>query len=116
MAKTYETKENANREFLQTHYYKCMIDQMFKDIPEILNEMNCTLLSCNEDYYEISAYCNDYDITVKLVMVEIGKTSVDIFISSRFIFDFSKTKNVMLDLFNRVAKRHEFIGLSLNRD
>ncbi len=116
MAKTYETKENSNKEFLQTHYYKCVIDQMIKVVPEILTEMHCDILSVNEDYNEISAYCDNYDITIKLVMVEIGKTAVDIFISSRFLFDFNKTKKVMLEVFNRISKRFEFIGLSLNMD
>ena len=116
MGKTYETKENEHKEFLQTHYYKCMIDQMIKFVPDVLTEMGCSILSVNEDYNEISAYCDDYDITVKLVMVEINSTSVDVFISSRFIFDFSKTKNVILDLYKRIGKRFEFKGLSLNRD
>jgi len=117
MAKTFETSEVGTKEYLQTHYYKTLIEPMMKFLPDMLeHKMGCKILSVNDDYMEITAYHADYDLTLKVVMPEINKTSVDIFIDSRFVFDFGKTKNIILQIYDNIAKQFEFVGLSLNRD
>lgn len=117
MARTYETSEDEIEGFLQTHYYKCLEDKMFEYLPKLLEtKYKCKILSVNEDYNEITAYHKDFDITLKVVMPEINKTSVDIFISSRYVFEFGKTKKLMQDLFTTIGLEFDFIGCSLSRD
>lgn len=116
MSKVYETSENSEKDFLKTRYYKTSDIKLLERIPEILKQMNCEILGINKDYAEISAYTFKYDITVKVVNVKINETSVDVFISSRYFIDFNKTKNVILDFYNRLNKEFEFIGLALNQD
>ncbi|MCR5786535.1 MAG: hypothetical protein K6G28_02380 [Acholeplasmatales bacterium] len=115
MAKSIETSENGKREYLQSHYYRTTADKLMEEIPHVLERMNCKVLAVNTDYNEITAYNDNYDITVKVVMTEINKTSVDVFINSRFLFDFGKTKQIILEVFNFISREFEFLGTSLNR-
>ena len=116
MSKTYETKEYGKKDYLKTHYYKCFEADLFEYIPAMLKEFDLTLLTVNEDYKEITAYNDLYDVTFKVFMYKPGETSVDLFIDSRFIFDFGKTKKVIESLFNKIAEKYEFIGLSLHKE
>ncbi len=111
MSKVYETSENSKADFLKTRYYKTSDIKLLERIPEILKNMRCEILGINKDYSEISAY---NDISVKVVNTRINESSVDVFISSRFIFDFNKTKNIINDFYDRLNREFEFIGLALN--
>ncbi len=114
MSKVYETSENSKADFLKTRYYKTSDIKLLERIPEILKNMRCEILGINKDYSEISAYNDNYDISVKVVNTRINESSVDVFISSRFIFDFNKTKNIINDFYDRLNREFEFIGLALN--
>jgi superfamily I DNA and/or RNA helicase len=116
MAKVLETSENGRRDYLQSHYYRTTADKLMDYIPNVCEAMNCKVLQVNTDFNEITAYNENYDITLKVVMTEINKTSVDVFINSRFLFDFGKTKAIILEFFNKIAQEFEFLGVSLNRD
>ena len=116
MSKTYETKEFGTKPYLQTHYYKCMEDDLFEYIPNMLESFDLKLLNINEEYKEITAYNDLYDVTFKIFMFKPGETSVDLFIDSRFLFDFGKTRKVILSMFNEIAKKYELLGLSLHKE
>lgn len=116
MSKVYETSENAKKEFLQTRYYKTSDFKLLERIPDVLKSMNCEILGINKDYAEISAYNDKYDITVKVVNTAINETSVDVFVSSRYLIDINKSKNIIIDFYTRLGKEFEFIGLALNRN
>ncbi len=116
MSKIYETKEYGTKEFLQTHYYKCFEDDLFSYIPEMIKDFDLKLLTVNKDYKEITAYNDLYDVTFKIFMYKPGETSVDLFIDSRFLFDFGKTKKVILAMFDKIAKKYDFLGLSLHKE
>lgn len=116
MSKTFETSENGTKEYLQTHYYKCMSDKMLEFIPKLFTEhYGFKVIAVNDDYSEICAYSNREDITVKVTSVEINKTAVDFFISTRSLFDFGKTKTLILDIYNEISKQYEYLGVSLNK-
>jgi hypothetical protein len=117
MARTYETSEDAIEGFLQTHYYKCLEDKMFNFLPKFLEDkFDIKILSANPDYNEICGYHKDFDITIKVGMPEINKTSVDIFISSRYLFEFGKTKKIIDEIFTSLGLEFEFLGCGLMRD
>ncbi len=116
MSKVYETSENSTKEFLKTRYYKTSDFKLLDRIPEILKSMGCEILGINKDYAEISAYTDKYDITVKVVNTAINETSVDVFISSRYFFDFNKSKKVIDLFYSNLNKEFEFIGLALHSD
>ncbi len=115
MGKTYETSEQGTKEYLQTHYYKCISDKMLEFIPKLFTEhYGFKVIAVNDDYSEICAYSTKEDITVKVTSVEINRTAVDFFISSRTLFDFSRVKNLIVDIYKEISKEFEFLGVSLN--
>ena len=116
MSRVFETSENQKKDYLKTRYYKTTDRQMLKFIPDILKAMRCDVLGINEDYAEISAYNKYYDISVKVVMVSLNETSVDVFVSSRYIIDINKSKHVIEDFYSRISKNFEFLGLALHSD
>lgn len=115
MSKTYETSEQGKVEYLQTHYYKCFSDKMLEFIPKLFTEhYGFKVVAVNDDYSEICAYSTKEDITVKVTQVEVNRTAVDFFISTRTLFDFGKTKKLILDIYNEISKNFEYLGVSLN--
>lgn len=116
MGKTYETSENAKADFLKTHYYKTTSEQLLKYIPTLLEtKYSFKILTVNDDYNEICAYNNNFDLTVKVIMSEINQTAVDFFITSRYLFDINKTKNLINEIYDSLSKEYPFIGLALNK-
>lgn len=115
MGRTYETSEDAKEDFLKTHYYKAFSDKMMDFIPDLLTKkFGFKVMAVNNDYNEICAYSNAFDITVKVIGAEINKTAVDFFITNRSLFDFGKTKNMILAIYEAISKEYEFLGLSLS--
>lgn len=115
MPKTYETSERANKEFLQTRYYKANAKRVLKFLKEHFEKNNAKIVSYNEEYNELSIRTEMYDMTINVFQFSISETSVDLFIDSRFLFDFGKTKKIILEFYEMVGKNFPYIGNALHK-
>lgn len=115
MPKTYETSERASKDFLKTRYFKANSSRVMDFIKGLLEKDGLNVVAYNTEYGEISATSDYYDVTIKVFQFSISEVSVDMFIDSRYIFDFGKTKKIINDFFEKLSKEFPFIGLSLHK-
>lgn len=114
MPKTLETSERTNKDYLKTRYYKGSADTIMNYLENDFKNNKIDLVSFNKDYGEISVSTDMYDMTVKVFQFSVTEVSVDLFIDSRYLFDFGKTKKVINDFYNKLSHQFPFIGLALH--
>ena len=115
MPKIYETSERAIKEFLQTRYYKANAKRILDFLNNYYQKNNITVVNYNDEYMELSISTEMYDMTIRPFQFSISETAVDLFIDSRFLFDFGKTKKVINEFYDMLAKNFPFIGLALGK-
>ncbi len=117
MAKQLETSERAKKDYLKTRYYKTNILLIMEYVKKYFEEQSdIKIVSYDTNYNEISIDHPMYNMTVRFVQVATQEAAVDIFIDSYFLFDFSKTKNIINNFYEMLNQKYEFIGLALHKE
>lgn len=115
MPKVYETSETASKDFLLTRYYKANAKRILDFLHNYYKKNNVTIVNYNEEYMELSISTQMYDMTIRPFQFSVSETAVDLFIDSRFLFDFGKTKKVINEFYDMLSKNFPFIGLGLGK-
>lgn len=113
---TFETKENAKDEALQTHYFKASYDQIKEAYIEIIKKLHHEILSVNDDYGEIFSEVPHFSVTAKVIMQTPKETSIDFYISSEYLFaNGSKVKKFLNNVYQTISKTYELKGVGLHK-
>ena len=115
MPKVYETSENASKDFLLTRYYKANAKRILDFLRDYYKKNNVRIVNYNEEYMELSIATEMYDMTIRPFQFSVSETAVDMFIDSRYLFDFGKTKKIINEFYDMLAKNFPFIGLALGK-
>ena len=117
MAKQLETSEKAKKDYLKTRYYKTNILLIMEHVKKYFEEQSdIKIISYDTNYNEISVENPMYNMTLRFVQVKASEAAVDLFIDSYFVFDFSKTKNVINNFYEMLNQKFELIGLALHKE
>lgn len=116
MAKIYQTSENAKKEFLKTRWYKAPYIKTKNAVLDVIKSYGLKETNVNDDYGEILVESRDFNLVVTIYEFKSFETSVDVYIESHYALDFGKTKRIILDFYNDLSKKVEFIALSLHKE
>ena len=77
-----ETSENAKDLAYQTHYYKASYAQVKKVYLELVESLNHTIVSENDDYHEIYSEVPHFTVIAKIIEQTPIETSIDFYINA----------------------------------
>ena len=97
MGRMHQTSETAQKDYLKTRWYKASYDKTKTAIIDLLGEYGLIPEASDDEYGEIFV-----------------KTSVDLSLDSKMVFDLGKSKRIINDFYNDLAKKIEFKGVSLH--
>lgn len=114
MPKYLETAERHSDEALKSRYYKASYAQAKEAVKKILPDFRYEIYNENDDFGEIIATNGKFNMTLKIYMVNMRETSVDIFLENNRMFDFGAGKKHITEFYQALNKVLEFKGLSLH--
>ncbi len=111
------TDERSQEDNLKTHYYKASYEQIKNLYLEFLKQNNFTIVSDNDDYFEIYAEKAHMEVVSKIIMQNPKETSIDLHINAEFLFGSKKKAyNLLSAIYTYIEKKYELKGLSLHID
>lgn len=116
MAKIVETKENAQEEIYQTHYYKTSYEKLKDFYLDLLDRLHIQVISIDDNYLEIYAEKPHMSIQAKIIEQTPVETSIDFYIDAEYLFgNKNKINSFLATVYHELEKAFELKGLGLHK-
>lgn len=116
MAKIVETKENAQEEIYQTHYYKTSYEKLKDFYLDLLDRLHIQVISIDDNYLEIYAEKPHMSIQAKIIEQTPVETSIDFYIDAEYLFgNKNKINSFLTTVYHELEKAFELKGLGLHK-
>lgn len=110
----HQTSETAQKDYLKTRWYKASYDKTKTAIIDLLGEYGLIPEASDDEYGEIFVKSKQFDLIITIFEFGNMETSVDLSLDSKMVFDLGKSKRIINDFYNDLAKKIEFKGVSLH--
>lgn len=115
MSYSVETSENAKNELLKTHYYKTSYEKLKNAFLDFCKENSLEVNTINDNFGEILALGVRINVTATITMQNPRETSIDLFTESEYLFNKLGTTKFLKKLYEYLAKKSDFTGVSLHK-
>lgn len=109
----YETRELHPKEAFRTHWYQATYDETKKAIFKVAEELGYGVIDVNDTFHEMLLE-GPHVVIVKITSYNRYEQGVDFNISTKWLLDLGRGKNVVSRLYNQIAKHVKFKGISLH--
>lgn len=110
----YETKEYSKIESLVTHYYKTTYQKLKTTMLEYAKQNGFEIVDVNDEYKEACIKNKKFIINIKFSNLSVLETSIDFNIEVDMVFSKKNTIKLLNDIYEYLAKNHQFIGVGIH--
>ena len=109
----FETRELHSKLELRTNWFQCTYQEAKKAIISTAEDLGYEVVDVNDTFHEMLLE-GEHVIIVKITSYGRYEQGIDFSVSTKWIFDFGRSKDLVSKLNNNIAKYIKFKGVSLH--